>query len=145
MSPYRVLPAQEVIEKEELGSTRNGSDSSARSHRRHDWRSGPELQPSRKGRATPLPAGARVWFYVAGPSSSAAWVGSTPVEELPARTAGWYAFNWTIPTDVPLGACSYRAQVWTGTFAIDANAVSFALPPYPFVKPEGLQVPSPER
>jgi hypothetical protein len=105
---------------------------------------------------TPLPAGARVWFYVVGPGYTA-WVGSTLVQGLAARTAAWYAFNWTIPANQPAGAYNYFAQVWTGsaissltgpqafsilTFA-GAGAVSFAAPPDPFVKREGIDAPRP--
>jgi Zn-dependent metalloprotease len=104
---------------------------------------------------TALPAGARVWFYVVGPGYSA-WVGSTLVQGLPGRAGGWYSFNWTIPNNQPLGAYNYFAQVWTGTnlstlagpqafsiltFAIDGEAISFATPPDPFVKPEGFEPP----
>jgi hypothetical protein len=96
-----------------------------------------------------------VWFYVVGPGYSA-WVGSTLVQGLPGRAGGWYSFSWTIPNNQPLGAYNYFAQVWTGTnlstlagpqafsiltLAIDGEAISFATPPDPFVKPEGFEAP----
>jgi Zn-dependent metalloprotease len=100
---------------------------------------------------TPLPAGARVWFYVSGPGYTA-WVGSTLVQGLGGRSGGWFSFNWTIPNTQPLGAHTYHAQVWTGsaisnlagpqafsiqTFTIAGEAVSFAPPPDPFAGTPG--------
>jgi Zn-dependent metalloprotease len=106
---------------------------------------------------TPLPAGARVWFYVTGPSY-AAWVGSTLVQGLAPRSSAWFSFNWTIPAAQPLGAYTYHAQVWTGSaisnlggpqaFSIQTftdEAVSFAMPPDPFLQPVGVSAPGPQR
>jgi hypothetical protein len=78
---------------------------------------------------TPLPADARVWFYVAGPSYTA-WVGSVSVAGLAPGASVWYAYNWAIPPSQPLGSHQYHAQVWT-TAAIS-----------PFVGPQAFSIQS---
>jgi hypothetical protein len=79
--------------------------------------------------ATPLPADARVWFWVSGPGFSA-WVGSTSVAGQPVEAWLLHSMSWTIPRNVQAGTYEYRAQVWTASEAISpvSQPQSFFVP-----------------
>lgn len=74
---------------------------------------------------SPLPSGAKVWFYVDAPIwSKPRWVGSAEVSGLPAGSKAWYAYDWSIPSDLKQGTSTYRAQAWVGSSAISALSVT---------------------
>jgi hypothetical protein len=78
-----------------------------------------------------LPADARVWFLVAGPSFTS-WVGSASVSGLAPGATAWYSYNWSIPSNQTIGNYEYRSQVWTNTAPLSAlfgpQAFSIATP-----------------
>jgi hypothetical protein len=60
-----------------------------------------------------LPSNTQVWFWVNGPNwTGSHWVGSTSVSGLAANAHQWYACEWAIPSNAPIGSYSYWARVF---------------------------------
>ena len=59
-----------------------------------------------------LPASARVWYWVSGPSGPNNYVGSAAVGGLAPGAKVWKLFEWTVPANYKSGTYSYWARVW---------------------------------
>jgi hypothetical protein len=61
-----------------------------------------------------LPANAKIWYWVDGPSwSGNHWVGSSPVAGLAVNANKWVSYAWAISASATAGSYTYWAQAWS--------------------------------